>query len=127
MTSNIRPATSDDVRGWYGYIPATMRAIILEVNGEPIAIGGLMRGRDCCTAFMDMKDGASDFPHSLWKATMKAMREIILESKLPVYALVNEELSTAPAFLRRLGFAPVEGKEGVMICQAQSTLSKTPA
>jgi hypothetical protein len=44
MISNIRYATRDDISGWYEKVPGTMRAIALEVNGEVVAFGGVMRG-----------------------------------------------------------------------------------
>lgn len=117
MISNLRTATADDVIAWYGNIPATMRAIILEVDGEPVAIGGVMKKNGNSVAFMDMKTDAHAVPFSLWKGSVKALREIISQSRVPVYARVSDELPTAPAFLKRLGFVPIDEKNEVMIWQ----------
>lgn len=83
----------------------------------PVAIGGVMRRNGNNVAFMDMKPEASTTPFSLWKGSVKALKEIISQSRVPVYARVSDELSTAPAFLRRLGFVPVDENNEVMIWQ----------
>ena len=57
MTSNIRYATAEDIRKWYGNIPGTMRCILLEVDGDPVAFGGVMRRDGRLVAFMEMKKG----------------------------------------------------------------------
>ena len=119
MTSELRIASVDDVVQWYGKVPATMKAVLMLIDGKPVAIGGMMRKNGLNVAFMDMKPDASSAPFSVWKGTMKAMKEIISHSRMPVYAQVSEELPTAPAFLRRLGFVPVDEKEEVMVCQVQ--------
>ncbi|MGX8939403.1 hypothetical protein ACWWJF_00715 [Symbiopectobacterium sp. Eva_TO] len=40
--------------------------------------------------------------------------------QIPVYARVSDELKTAPSFLKRLGFVPIENNEKVMIWQIRS-------
>lgn len=120
MKTTIRAATADDIRNWYGAVPFTMRAVILEADGVAAAIGGMMRRGGIHVAFMDMKDIATDIPFSLWKGAIKAMNEIISTSKSPVYARVSDSLLTAPSFLKRLGFVPIENNEKVMIWQIRS-------
>lgn len=97
-----------------------MRAVILEVDGDAVALGGMMRRNGIHVAFMDMKERADDVPFSVWKGTIKAMKEIISKSKSPVYARISETLDTAPSFLKRLGFVPIENNEKVMIWQIRS-------
>ncbi|QGY29764.1 hypothetical protein CUN67_12830 [Pantoea cypripedii] len=92
-----------------------MRAVILEVDGLPTALGGVMKQNGNNVAFMDMKPEAQSVPFSLWKGSVKALKEIISQSGTPVYARVSDELPTAPAFLKRLGFVPVDEKNEVMI------------
>lgn len=120
MKTTIRAATADDIRKWYGNVPFTMRAVILEADGIAAAIGGMMRRDGNHVAFMDMKEISSDIPFSLWKGVIKAMREIISTSNSPVYARVSDTLSTAPSFLKRLGFVPIENNEKVMVWQIRS-------
>lgn len=119
MTSEIRIASTADVIDWYGMVPATMKAVLLLIDDNPVAIGGMMRKNGMNVAFMDMKPEASVVPISLWKASKKAMQEIIGQSGMPVYARVSDELSTAPAFLRRLGFLPQDENEEVMVWPQQ--------
>ncbi|MGX8939343.1 hypothetical protein ACWWJF_00405 [Symbiopectobacterium sp. Eva_TO] len=120
MKTNLRIATAEDIRQWYATIPFTMRAVIIETDGEAVALGGMMRRNGVHVAFMDMRESASSIPFSLWKGSLKAVKEIISTSKSPVYARVSDELKTAPSFLKRLGFVPIENNEKVMIWQIRS-------
>lgn len=120
MISEVKTASMADVIEWFGQVPGTMKAVQLLVNGTPVAIGGMMRKEGFNMAFMDMKPEAKIVPFSLWKGSLKAMKEIIAESRIPVYARVSDSLETAPAFLKRLGFVPVEGNEKVMVWQIHS-------
>ncbi|HBV7338346.1 TPA: hypothetical protein MD501_000746 [Klebsiella variicola] len=120
MTSEIRAASSTDVREWFGQVPGTMKAVLLLVDGAPVAIGGMMRKNGFSVAFMDMKPEAHAVPLSVWKGSVRAMRDIICKSRMPVYAKVSDVLETAPAFLERLGFVPIEGNEKVMVWQIRS-------
>uniref|UniRef100_UPI0031E15C34 hypothetical protein n=1 Tax=Klebsiella sp. TaxID=576 RepID=UPI0031E15C34 len=120
MTSEIRGASPADVREWFGQVPGTMKAFLLLVDGTPVAIGGMMRKNGFNVAFMDMKPEAHTVPLSVWKGSVRAMKDIIRKSRIPVYAKVSDVLETAPAFLKRLGFVPVEGNEKVMVWQIHS-------
>ncbi|AWT17953.1 TPA: hypothetical protein R4Y84_005688 [Klebsiella michiganensis] len=104
MISNIRYATRDDISGWYEKVPGTMRAIALEVNGEVVAFGGVMRRDHRLVAFMEMKSDAPKYPVSMVRAACKAIKEIISTYTQPVYAVVDEEWKSAPRFLEYCGF-----------------------
>lgn len=117
MKKTIRTATADDIQQWYGRIPCTMRAIIFDAEGRPKAIGGVLHQHGRVIAFMELKDDAQEFPMALMRATKKAMHEIFSQYKQPIYAAVNEDLESAPRFLRHLGFIPVDDNEKVMIWQ----------
>ncbi|EPG3452768.1 hypothetical protein R2980_002789 [Klebsiella oxytoca] len=121
MISEIRAASSTDVREWFGQVPGTMQAVLLLVDGAPVAIGGMMRKSGFNVAFMDMKPEAHTVPLSVWRGSVRAMKDIIRKSRVPVYAKVSGELSTAPAFLRRLGFIPIDHNEEVMVCPVHGT------
>ena len=47
----VRYATADDVRQWFGEVPATMRAMVVERDGQVAAIAGLARMPDHWQAF----------------------------------------------------------------------------
>ena len=104
MINNIRYATRDDISAWYEKVPGTMRAIALEVNGEVLAFGGVMRRDNQLVAFMEMKDEATKHPVSMVRAACKAIKEIISTYSQPVYAVVDEEWKSAPRFLEYCGF-----------------------
>ncbi|HFI5583233.1 TPA: hypothetical protein ACGQTX_004233 [Raoultella ornithinolytica] len=104
MTNNIRYATRDDISSWYEKVPGTMRAIVLEVDGEVQAFGGVMRREHRLVAFMEMKDDAPKYPVSMIRAACKAIKEIISTYSQPVYAVVDEEWKSAPRFLEYCGF-----------------------
>lgn len=104
MISNIRYAKREDIASWYKKVPGTMKAIVLEVDGEVIGLGGVMRRNNQLMAFMEMKDGAQSHPVSLVRAAGKAIREIIVHYKVPVYAAVDDEWKSAPRFLAYCGF-----------------------
>lgn len=110
-----------DVIQWFGEVPATMKAVLLLVDDIPVAIGGMMRKDGFNMAFMDMKPEAQSVPFSVWKGSIKAMKDIIRKSQMPVYAKVSNELATAPVFLRRLGFIPVDNNDEVMVCPVHGT------
>jgi hypothetical protein len=104
MTSNIRYAIRGDIASWYEKVPGTMRAIVLEIDGEIMGLGGVMRRNNQLMAFMEMKDNAPKFPVSVVRAAHKAIKEIISSYNVPVYAAVDEEWKTAPRFLEYCGF-----------------------
>ncbi len=115
MTSNIRYATAEDIRNWYGHIPGTMRCILIEVDGKPISFGGVMRRDGRLVAFMEMKEGAQKYGVSIMKASVKAVKEIISTYSQPVYAIVDDEWKSAPAFLKRMGFVDSRIADNVKI------------
>lgn len=104
MINNIRYATREDVARWYKGVPGTMRAIVLEVNGEVLAFGGVMRRDHRLMAFMEMKGEAPKYPVSMVRAACKAIKEIISTYSQPVYAVVDDEWKSAPRFLNYCGF-----------------------
>ncbi|MGF7446663.1 hypothetical protein V7P28_24290, partial [Klebsiella michiganensis] len=76
----------------------------LEVNGEVVAFGGVMRRDHRLVAFMEMKSNAPKYPVAMVKAACKAIQEIISTYNQPVYAAVDEEWKSAPRFLEYWGF-----------------------
>lgn len=61
-------------------------------------------------AFMDLKSDPRNFPLSIMKATFTALREIFVHYQQPIYAIVSDSLESAPRFLARIGFVPVDEK-----------------
>lgn len=117
MTSKTRPATEEDICRWYGHSIGTMRAIIVEVDGEPIVIGGVIHQQHCYVAFMDMKEIAKKYPVLLIKSSLKAIREIFHRYKQPIYAVQDTTLPTSARYLSYLGFVPAKGSEDIWVIQ----------
>lgn len=115
MISSVRLADENDIKDWYGKVPATMRAIILEINGDPMMICGVIHGVDHYMAFMDMKTGAQKYPIAIMKATRAAIMDVFQHYKQPIFAIVDDELDSAPRYLERIGFSPLDGNENVVV------------
>ncbi len=97
----VRYATRDDLVRWFGDVPATMRAIVSDVNGELQAIAGLATMRDHVQAFSFYRPGtlaSTKARMALWFAQM------LRETAGPVFALCSETEPTAPGLLVRMGF-----------------------
>lgn len=108
-------ATAADIRAWYGKIPYTMQCMLLEINGEPVAIGGLARQNGQMIAFMDMKPEAQKYPVLLMKSSKKVMNDIIEKSIANPVVKPDEQYPNARNFLKRLGFEELTG--GILICR----------
>lgn len=115
MQTTIRPANGNDIHGWYGRNPGTMRAVIVEIDGKPIAIGGVMHKHGALMAFMDMKPEAHDYPIAIMRGTYRAIRDIFSHYQIPIYATISEELESAPRYLRHIGFIKSNVHNGLMV------------
>ncbi|CNL54324.1 Uncharacterised protein [Yersinia intermedia] len=118
MTNNIRHANDNDIRNWYGCIPATMRAVVMEVDGDPKMICGVMHQSDHYMAFMDTKDDAQQYPVAIMKASRLAVKEIFSKYHQPILAIESDKHESANRFLKRMGFNPINKK--VMVWEAYS-------
>lgn len=114
MTNRIRKATASDVAFFYGIesMPkASMKAIVIEVDGEVKAIGGVSFTNGGPVAFMNMRDGADKHPILIMKAVKEIKKNIYSQFRSPIYAIRDSSLDTSDRFLRRLGFLPIENSE----------------
>ena len=98
--TKIRPATSADVLAYFGEkAPQTIRANVLDVDGEVLGIAGYYLHGGNAVVFSDNKP---DIPKlTIWrqaKALMKSLR-------LPSVCFATE---TSGPFLKRLGWQFVE-------------------
>lgn len=59
----VRPATRGDLVPWFsGTVPKTMRAFVLEHDGQVIAVGGVAEQKLFRIAFSRVAEGARDLP-----------------------------------------------------------------
>lgn len=102
--SELRLATADDIRDWYGRIPYTMHCMLLMIDDHPMAIGGIARMNGQNVAFMDIKPAAQHYPVTLVKASKCVIDEIISRSVVQSVATPDPNLKNSRKFLTKLGF-----------------------
>lgn len=100
-----RFATAADLDKFYDERPEqTVRAIVIEMDDEPVAIIGIARHRDRFQAFSEYKPALE--PHLKSMPVLRAIKagqQLIKEAPLPVIAIEEGK----PGFLSRLGFNEV--------------------
>lgn len=106
MTPRLRPATRKDIEAFYGTVKWTFRAIVAELNGEVIGIGGVYYDGNKTVAFSSIKPELLRYKVTLVRGLKKIMdivgpRECI--------AIADPKIETAPQLLRRLGFEEIGG------------------
>lgn len=103
MRTKSRPATRADILGFYGRIPdKSVRARVLEQDGEILGVAGYYMAGGTAVVFSDMKPGISKM--TIWRESVAMMKTI----KMP--ALCHASDGSGP-FLERLGWRPV-GPDG---------------
>lgn len=83
-----------------------MQAVVLDVDGEILAVGGIYYEGSRIIAFSDLKPGAEAYKKSIMRGT-KMILELMRKKRRPVHAVRDPEISTAPGFLAHLGFEQV--------------------
>ena len=103
-----RPATADDVRRYYPDVTASFRAWVAEINGVVRGILGIVLSRPAACIFSTVDDELK--PHlgtvAIGRLIMK-LKDWVMRSRVPVYAIAEPGLDTAPVLLTRLGFSPL--------------------
>lgn len=94
----IRPATLGDIEEFFGRKPdRTVKAMVVEKDGEPACIAGVTFGKGYVEAFSDMKP--VDVPRrTIWRYAQK-LKAMIHATGLPCIATTGN-----PKFLEKLGF-----------------------
>jgi hypothetical protein len=100
----IRPATNADLRQWFdGYVPTTMRAIVVDDEGAIVGIAGIARMGDHLQAFSGIKPALRERPVTIGRVAV-AFSRMLEESAKPIIALCSDDEPTAPGLLSHLGF-----------------------
>lgn len=106
--TEIRWATASDIDTFYGKRPPqTVRALVIDVDGELIACGGITKDKGQNVAFMDLKPGALDHKKALIRAIHMAKKELVLTSEVPVYSIADSRFETAKGMLEHYGFTQI--------------------
>ena len=111
--ATIRPATRADVEAyWQRPVPGTLRAVVAELDGKPVGIGGVYYEGGVRLAFSEYKDELRNDKRTKARG-VKMIMEILNSIKGPVYAAVCPDEPTAPSLLARLGFKPAH--DGLLV------------
>jgi hypothetical protein len=102
----MRTATAADVDRFFGSRPAgTVKTVVVTVDGEPAAIGGLSYADKRVTLFSDLKPAVRPYVRSM--AFLRAVKQLQTwcgQAKAPVFAVADDDEPTSKALLTRLGF-----------------------
>lgn len=98
---SIRPASLKDIESFFGRKPdRTVKALVVEKDGELACIAGVTFGQGYVEAFSDMR--VKDVPKkTIWRYA-KMLKAMIAELNLPCIAITSN-----PKFLEQLGFEPL--------------------
>lgn len=104
----MRLATHDDLMDWWGNVPATMRALVVEDGGRILGVAGLAVMPDHIQAFSRFKDELRAHPFVLAKVAV-LFKALLDDAGGAVMAVCSETEPTAPSLLRKLGFRHFAG------------------
>ena len=99
----VRDATREDMLAWWGEVPATMRAIVVEHAGQVLGVAGIARMNDHMQAFSAFKEELRAHRFTMAKAALRYM-QMLNETKIPVLAIQSRDEPEAPDLLEKLGF-----------------------
>jgi hypothetical protein len=98
---NIRPATGEDFERFHGMpAPWTMRAIVVERDGEIIGFGGYYLRGGAAVAFSDVRNASR-------KEILKSARALVALLDTVKVPVVAEQDDTPTAALEHFGFRRV--------------------
>lgn len=106
-----RFATQADIDQYYDTQPyPTMRAVVLTLNDRPAAVLGVARHESYAQFFSEYRPEFRPYLKSI--STLRAVKQVmtmVCQSKLPVFAIAEDEEPDAVRILTRLGFVAFEG------------------
>lgn len=116
----IRAATSADLDEFYGDArpSASMRAIVVELDGKVAGIAGISYHGDMMTAFSKMDDSLRSYPVTIMKAA-KRFTGILNKHGRNVFAIAACYEKGSDRFLKRVGFTFVGETSGGRVYQWQ--------
>ena len=117
----IRPATRHDIKEFYGdSMRESCRAWSAFYDGELVSIGGVAITRNLMLVFMDMRLDCEAPDITIWRSSLEIWENIIGLGYNILYAVADNNMLTAPAFLERLGFEQIGFDEGKRIFRWQT-------
>lgn len=113
----VRYARQSDARNFYGGDDPlmTFRGVVIDKDGEIIALGGVYREQQNMIAFSDFKPGALKYKKEIVKAANMAM-DIVKEYR-EVFAIIMQDnfRSTSHSFITHYGFVEDPARPGVYV------------
>ena|SRR5688572_18600318 len=107
--SELRWATPEDIDAFYGKRPPqTVRALVLEIDGIVMGIGGLTSEVGQVVAFIDLKPEAKKYKKSLVRALWTGYEKLMRGNKVPIIAVADPNEPTAEGLLKHFGFEHME-------------------
>jgi hypothetical protein len=101
----VRKATREDIQAFSNVTDfPTVKGVVGELNGKIIGFGGLARHRGRWYAFCDLIPEARKFKITIARAAIRVFEEARRDGVKFVYAEMDQNEPTAPAWLARLGF-----------------------
>lgn len=108
MTLTARAATPSDLREFYPDMVCSFRAWVCELNGEVQGIIGVALLRPLACMFSTVREPLKPFlRHLTILRLIKRAQAAVQASRVPVIALAEPGLVTAPRILERIGFEHV--------------------
>lgn len=110
MAHQVVPLEREHLVEWYGDRGngPTVRGIAGLVDGQLVAVAGLMYSGGNVIAFCSLKDEARPFRHTIHRTALAIMEEAKARHKR-IIALCDRDEKTSAKWLTRLGFKPDDG------------------
>lgn len=105
MRLSARPATAADVREFYPGLSNSFRAWVCELDGKVEGIIGVALLRPIACLFSSFREALRPYlRHPAVLRIIKKAQGAVKASRVPVWAVAQEDEPTAPTILQRLGF-----------------------
>lgn len=102
----VRKATKQDIDAFTDLPKPTMLAWVGEIDGRPVALGGLALVDGVWIAFCDLEEEARPFTITIARASIRIFEEAKRMGIKYIYAEAEESEPTALRWLSYLGFKP---------------------
>ena len=104
----IRTATREDFEHFLdGPLRFSARGIVAFLDGKPVAIAGLAFRNGIVAAFCDIGPEMRQFRHLIHRRAIRLVSDAVATHRV-VHAQMDMCEPTAPKWLRRLGFRPID-------------------
>jgi hypothetical protein len=117
-----RAATAADLTEFYGApVAHTVQAMVVELDGAPVAVIGLVRSHGQLTLFSDYRPEFRPYMRKI--ATMRALKRVtgwMRERARVVFAVCDPTEPESPSLLERLGFEHIDSGPTGDIYQGQA-------